>query len=187
MKQTLKKLTLSNLDDFTALFEGETCETCQCTFYYAADNIDQWMKMTLEETKALRKTICNRTSDGYLYYVDDQPAAWCQCVPPDEFPYLKRLLSLENATNCRVISCFFVGKGYRGRGILKKMLGDVIEACTVEGVEVLYGIPVHEDFLARIEPERKNEKMHTGLKEWFEDFDFQQVGENGRYYFMELK
>lgn len=49
---------------------------------------------------------------------------------------------------------------------------------------VLYSIPVFDDFLNNIDDKLKNEKLHTGNKKSFEQFNFNCIGNNGRYYFM---
>lgn len=75
MKKTIQKLSINNLEDFSILFNNDECEKCQCTFYFEANNIENWMNMSVEETKKLREDITNKCSDGYLYYIDNKPIA----------------------------------------------------------------------------------------------------------------
>lgn len=185
VKKLIKQLSTDNLEDFFTLFSNDKCESCQCTFYFSANNIDNWIKMTIEEVKELRTDITSKCHDGYIYYIDDEPVAWCQCVHPKDVPYLQNLLSLRSNENVRIISCFFIKKEYRGKGIQKELLQKVLFQCKDEGVEVIYSIPVHENFLKSIPEKQKNEKLHTGYKALFEQLDFICIGDNGRYYFME--
>lgn len=110
--------------------------------YFSAENIDNWVNMTIGETRELRKNITSKCEDGYIYQVNVEPAAWCQCVFPKHVPYLKNLLDIISDDNVRIISCFFVKKAYRGKGILKRVLQEVIEQCENEGVKLIYAIPV---------------------------------------------
>lgn len=184
LEKFIKQLSIDNLEDFYRLFSDDKCENCQCTFYFSADDMDSWDKMSIEEAKELRKNITSKCKDGYIYYVDNKPVAWCQCVSPKDVPYLKKLLDIRNSENTRIISCFYIKKEYRGNGIVKELLEKVIIQCKSEGTEIIYSISVFDEFLKTIEEERKNEKLHTGYKKLFEQFDFQCIGNNGRYYFM---
>ena len=67
MKKTIEKLSLSNLDDFSTLFNNDECEKCQCTFYFKANDIDQWMNMNIKETKELRKDIDDSRKNEKLH------------------------------------------------------------------------------------------------------------------------
>lgn len=184
LKKFIQQLSTNNLEDFFALFSNDKCENCQCTFYFSADDIDNWSKMSIGEAKKLRESITRKCSDGYIYYIDNEPAAWCQCTSPKGVPYLKKLLNIEREENIRIISCFFIKREYRGKGMQKELLKEVLVQCKNEGVDLIYSIPVFDGFLKNIEEERKNEKLHTGYKKLFEQFNFICTGDNGRYYFM---
>ncbi|MDF2885094.1 MAG: family N-acetyltransferase [Clostridiaceae bacterium] len=101
LKKFIQQLSKSNLEDFFTLFSNDKCENCQCTFYFSADNIDNWAKMSIEEAKKLRESVTSKCNDGYIYYIDNEPAAWCQCVSPKDALYLKRLLSISNEENTK--------------------------------------------------------------------------------------
>ncbi|WP_238907050.1 GNAT family N-acetyltransferase [Clostridium sp. YIM B02506] len=186
MTNYIEKISDNNLSDFFSLFSNDKCENCQCTFYFSADNIDKWMNMNVEEAKELRRNITSKCSDGYIYYIDNKPAAWCQCLSPKDSPYLKKLIDIKSDKDTRVISCFFIKKEYRGKGIIKDLLKKVIIQCKKEGVKLIYGIPVYDGFLKSIDENLINEKLHTGYKKLFDQFKFHRIGNNSRYYFMEL-
>lgn len=184
MQGIIRKLSTDNLNDFFILFSEDKCEKCYCTFYFSAEDVDSWFNMTMKEAKELREQITNKCSDGYIYYINNEPAAWCQCVSPKHVPYLKNLLGITSDDYSKVISCFFVKQEYRGKGIIKTVLQAVIEQCEKEGIKFLYGIPVFEDFLKTVEEDKRLEKLHTGRKELFELYNFTCIGSNKRYYFM---
>ncbi len=184
MKSIIQKLSINNLKDFFILFSNDECEKCQCTFYFAANNIEKWMNMSNEEIKKLREDITDKCTDGYLYYIDDKPAAWCQCINQQDVPYLKKLLSIKDNENAKIISCFFIKREYRGKGIQNELLKNVLTECKNEGIELVYSIPVFDDFLNSVDENQKNVKLHTGYKKLFEQFGFSCIGNNKRYYFM---
>lgn len=184
MEGFIRKLTAENLRDFFILFSKDKCEKCYCTFYFCAENIDNWVNMTMEEAKDLRESITSKCSDGYIYYINNEPAAWCQCVSPKHAPYLKNLLDIKSDDYAKVISCFFVKEEYRGKGLIKTLLQEVIAQCESEGIKALYGIPVFEDFLKTVDEDKRIEKLHTGRRELFELYDFICIGNTKRYYFM---
>ena len=184
MEKIIKKLTKDNLEDFSRLFSNDTCEKCQCTFYFSANNIDTWDKMSIDEAKKLRKNITDKCSDGYIYYTDNEPTAWCQCLYPKDAPYLEKLLNIGENENSKIISCFFIKKEYRGKGIQKEFLKYILLECKNEGIDSIYSIPVFDEFLNNVDDKIKNEKLHTGYKKLFDEFGFTCIGDNRRYYFM---
>jgi len=184
VKKFIQQLSINNLEDFFTLFSNDTCEKCQCTFYFSANNMDSWARMSIAEVKKLREDITSKCHDGYIYYIDNEPVAWCQCVYPQDVPYLQKLLNIEKSENTKIISCFFIKKEYRGKGIQKELLQNVLVQCKNEGIDLIYSIPVFDDFLKTVDEKRKNEKLHTGHKKLFEQFNFICIGNNGRYYFM---
>ena len=184
MEKLIKQLTKDNLEDFFKLFSNDTCEKCQCTFYFSANNIDKWNNMNIEEAKKLRENITSKCSDGYIYYIDNEPVAWCQCLYPNDVPYLKELLNVEKNENSKIISCFFIKKEYSGKGIQKELLRTVLLECKHEGIDLIYSIPVFDNFLNNVDVKLKNEKLHTGYKKLFDQFNFICIGDNKRYYFM---
>ena len=135
MEKIIKKLTKDNLEDFSRLFSNDTCEKCQCTFYFSANNIDTWDKMSIDEAKKLRKNKTDKSSDGYIYYTDNEPTAWCQCLYPKDAPYLEKLLNIGENENSKIISCFFIKKEYRGKGIQKEFLKYILLECKNEGID----------------------------------------------------
>ena len=135
MEKIIKKLTKDNLEDFSRLFSNDNCEKCQCTFYFSANNIDTWDKMSIDEAKKLRKNITDKCSDAYIYYKDNEPTAWCQCLYPKDAPYLEKLLNIGENENSKIISCFFIKKEYRGKGIQKEFLKYILLECKNEGID----------------------------------------------------
>ncbi len=181
----VEKICNKNLEDFSKLFQGDKCESCQCTYFLRAhEEALCWGNITVTESKMFRENLVNKTCDGYIYYQEGEPIAWCQCVSPEDSQYLKSLLNIEDSIKARIISCFYIKSEHRRKGVVKKLLDKVIESCISDKVEILYAIPVFQDYIEKVDVKDIAEKAHTGYKKHFEEFKFVCNGDNGRFYFM---
>lgn len=184
-KYYIKKISMENIGDFYKLFDGEKCESCQCTYFLRAHEDLDWDSVGIAEAKEFRRKICDLYSDGYIYYHDNNPIAWCQCIDPELSPYMKNLLKInDDVKNIKIITCFYVIAEYRGNGIIKDLTKLVIDECKLANIQTLYSIPVYDKYLEKVSDNYKNEKLHTGYKNLFEKFDFECIGDNERFYFM---
>lgn len=72
----------------------------------------------------------NGTAHAALVYADDTCVGWCQFGPPDELPRIKHLRvyreGLETLPDWR-ITCFFVDKAHRGRGVASAALAGALQ------------------------------------------------------------
>lgn len=76
--------------------------------------------------------------DGRTY------VGWCQYGSPDELPRIhnaRAYLATKPALPSWRITCFFVGKGYRGKGVAAAALNGAIEQITMLGGGRIEGYP----------------------------------------------
>jgi hypothetical protein len=105
-----------------------------------------------------------------LVFDGDRCLGWCQFGSPDELPEIKsrRLYDkgLTKLPDWR-ITCFFTGKGLRGRGVADVALGGAIAEIASRGGGVVEGYPEETD-------DRKvsGSFLHTGPMAAFEKHGF---------------
>ncbi|MFO7624585.1 MAG: GNAT family N-acetyltransferase [Anaerolineales bacterium] len=80
---------------------------------------------------------------GLLAYAGDQPIGWCALAPRDAYPALERSRILKRVDDQTVwsITCFFVAKPYRRRGLTVMLLQAALEYARSQGAAILEGYP----------------------------------------------
>ena len=100
----------------------------------------------------------------------DDCVGWCQFGPPDELPEIKSRRRYE-AERARPpdwrITCFFTGKGHRGRGVADLSLGGAVDLIARAGGGLVEGYPEETDH--RTVP---GSYLHTGPMAAFEHHGF---------------
>ena len=178
MNEYIKPLTESTMTDFHSLFENEDeWERYQCTCFIRED-ID-WETVNMEESKNWRKNYVNSCSDGYLYYSNNQPIGWCQCVEPRCSNILSSMIKPEETEDVKLISCFFIKKGHRQKGVIKSILKLILLQCQSDGIKTLYSIPMLDEKLK--EP---GVIPHTGFRKIFDLHNFSEVGKTENSFIM---
>ncbi|WP_410791234.1 GNAT family N-acetyltransferase [Kribbella sp. C-35] len=111
-----------------------------------------------------------RRTHAALVFDDERCLGWCQFGSPEELPEIKskRLYekSLDVLPDWR-ITCFFTGKGLRGRGVAHAALGGALTEIATLGGGVVEGYPEETD-------DRKvaGSFLHTGPMAAFESHGF---------------
>lgn len=95
-------------------------------------------------------------SHAVLVYDGKKPVGWCQYGVKDELPridagrnYRKVAPSIDVEKLWR-ITCFFVDKGYRGKGIAKLALKATLESIKKQGGGVVEAYPVVSEKMAAV-------------------------------------
>jgi GNAT superfamily N-acetyltransferase len=93
---------------------------------------------------ALRRIVQSGKRPGVIGYVARRPVAWCAVAPREEYPALSRSRVLAPFDDQRVwsISCLFVLKSMRRRGISVRMLEAAVAHAAARGARVVEGYPV---------------------------------------------
>ena len=105
-----------------------------------------------------------------LVFDGDRCLGWCQFGSPDELPEIKSRRLYEKGLTTPPdwrITCFFTGKGLRGRGVADAALGGAIAEISGRGGGVVEGYPEETD-------DRKvsGSFLHTGPMAAFEKHGF---------------
>lgn len=137
-------LTKKRWTDFEALFgERGACGGCWCMFW----------RLTRKEfdsgkgegnRRAMQAIVQSGKIPGILGFAQDRPVAWCSVAPRGDFPALARSRILKPVDKLPVwsISCFFVEKNYRGKGLSTQMIGAAVDYVKKKGGSVVEAYPV---------------------------------------------
>jgi GNAT superfamily N-acetyltransferase len=144
LKLTFAALIPERWPDLERLFgERGACGGCWC----------MWWKLTHAEfkqgkgegnRKAFKKIVAAGTIPGILAYHDGQPIGWCAVEPRANYRRFERSRVLQPVDEAPVwsVTCFFVARPYRGRGVMTQLLRAAKEHARQHGATILEGYPV---------------------------------------------
>jgi GNAT superfamily N-acetyltransferase len=110
------------------------------------------------------------TTHNALVFDGDQCLGWCQFGRPQELPQIKSKRLYEKGAVTRPdwrITCFFTGKGHRGRGVADAALAGALELIAQFGGGVVEGYPEETD-----DRRVSGSFLHTGPMASFERHGF---------------
>ncbi len=154
---TIRELSDRTFPDFEqlALKQGG----CWCMFYQRAKPIGRGMSS--EEWKTLnrkdKKTLVRQgRSHAILVYEGKTPVGWCQYGSQDELPRIDARRGYRKAAppagNVKLwrITCFFVDRKHRGRGVAKLALTAALDSIKEQGGGVVEAYPVVSPKMAAV-------------------------------------
>jgi len=120
----------------------------------------------------LKKLADAGAAPGLIAYVGEQPVAWCALAPRDRYPRFERSRVLKPVDQEPVwsITCFFVAKPFRGKGIIGRLLGAAVAYAKKQGVRILEGYPIEPSKGRLPDP-----FVYTGLASTFRKAGFVEV------------
>ena len=144
MKLDIFPLKAKRWPDFEALFGARgACGGCWCMLWRLTRK--EFEQQKGEANRQAMKTIVE-TGDipGILAYVKKQPVAWCSVAPRESFPALERSRILKKVDDQPVwsISCFFIHKDYRKKGLSVQILKAAVDYVATRGGRIVEGYPV---------------------------------------------
>ena len=92
---------------------------------------------------AMRALVDRGQQPGVLLYQDERAVAWCAVAPREEYIRLaaSRVWAPVDAEKVWSVSCFFVEKKARGRGLTVAVLNAAAEFARSKGARILEGYP----------------------------------------------
>ncbi len=144
---TTKELTPARWADFEKLFakHGGVQAGCWCMFYHRPRPIAEEERGT-RNRRDKRALVSQRRSHGILVYAGKQAVGWCQFGPQEELPRIDvgrnyRKLALPRAPRLWRITCFFVDRDHRRKGVAQVALRAGLEAIQKRGGGVVEAYP----------------------------------------------
>src|SRR5215471_13357026 len=147
-----KELGPSTWTDFEKLFAKQGgVGGCWC-MYYQRPNRTGLKGLTTTQRKAANKSakkllVDEGRSHGVLLYDQDNPIGWVAYGSKTEFPRIDngrhyRKLAPEEPDNLWRITCFFVDRDYRKRGVARAALKAALDSIKEKGGGVVEAYPV---------------------------------------------
>ena len=114
---------------------------------------------------------------GLVAWLENEPAGWCAVGPRSDLDGLKRVFTVpwkgreEDPDDPAIwaVTCFYIRKGFRRRGIASALLLAAVEHARSQRARVLEGYPITRTDVI-------NEELHVGTVSMFEGAGFTQVG-----------
>lgn len=146
MKFTVCPFTPDLWPAFEDLFhDSATCSRCWCMYWRIGA---AYRKRPGEMNEAAFREIVKRgPPPGLLAFDGDMAVGWCQLTPRDQLPELDRAWRLKRVDDVPVwsISCFYVRKGYRKRGITSLLIDAALQAARHAGAPALEAYPLDRE------------------------------------------
>jgi GNAT superfamily N-acetyltransferase len=95
----------------------------------------------------MKSLVERRKSPGLLAYVDGVPAGWVSVAPRAEFgrversPLFKHRDATESSDGMWSITCFFIHRNHRGKGIASALVTSAVDFARKKGARVVEGYP----------------------------------------------
>ncbi len=119
------------------------CEGCWCMWWRLRNS--EFGKQTASQHKRGLKTIVQSgRRPGILAYVGGKPVGWVSIEPRECFPGLDHSRVLKRVDDQPVwsITCFFIAKGYRRKGLMVPLLRAAVDYARQNGANIVEGYPV---------------------------------------------
>src|SRR5262249_54667262 len=130
--------------DLEALFgERGACGGCWCMWWRITRSQFEQQKGQANK-EALRTIVLSGEVPGLLAYVDGRPIAWCSIAPREAYPALERSRILKRVDDQPVwsVTCLFVARPFRRKGVTPKLLRTAVEYAKEHGAKIVEGYPV---------------------------------------------
>ena len=131
-------------DDLAALFgERGACGGCWCMLWRLTRK--QFESQKGEGNKlALKAIIDSGEVPGILAFDGARAVGWCAIAPRHTYPALarSRILKPVDDRDCWSVSCFFIDKAYRKKGLSIDLLTAAIAYARSQGAALVEGYPV---------------------------------------------
>ena len=137
-------LTPDRWDDFEKLFgDRGACGGCWCTLW-RRPRVAFVRDKEAGNRRFMLKVVQAEVPPGILGYLGDEPIGWCAVAPREEYLSLERSRILKPVDDIPVwsISCLFVHKEHRKKGISVQLLRGAVAFVKSRGGSVVEGYPI---------------------------------------------
>ncbi|HMO65436.1 MAG TPA: GNAT family N-acetyltransferase [Verrucomicrobiota bacterium] len=138
---TIVPVTADRWPELKKLFGA--CGGCWCLYWRLAPK-DWQAGKSGGNRAALRRLVGRPVASGLLACAGDEPAGWIALAPRSEYPRLARSRFLAPVDDASVwsVTCFFIARAYRGRGLMRTLLEAGADPARRHGARWLEGYPV---------------------------------------------
>jgi GNAT superfamily N-acetyltransferase len=143
MKLAIRPLTPSLWPALEALFgKSGASNGCWCMYWRIGP---EYHKRPREKNKsAFRRIVKQGPAPGLLAFDGERPIGWCQLTPRQDLTWLHRKQALEpvDGVPAWAVSCFYIRRPYRRRGIMTALIVEALKAAKRANAPALEAYPV---------------------------------------------
>jgi GNAT superfamily N-acetyltransferase len=162
--------------DFELLFgKHGACGGCWCMYWKLRGK--DFSENTGDVARQMQKSIVDsKIVPGLLAYSDGYPIGWIAVEPRSAYPKLAHSRTLKPIDDQEVwsITCFFVEKKHRRKGITVELLKAAIDYVKSKGGKIVEGYPVD----IQNEQSQPDAFVYTGTASAFKQAGFVEVARN---------
>jgi GNAT superfamily N-acetyltransferase len=118
------------------------CSRCWCMYWRIGPG---YRRQAAEANKtSFYEVVRDGTPPGLLAMSGNEAVGWCQLTPRDALPWIDRVEKLRRVDDSPVwsISCFYIRKGHRRRGVSASLIEAAIQGAKKAGAPVLEAYPL---------------------------------------------
>ncbi|HEY8888789.1 MAG TPA: GNAT family N-acetyltransferase [Clostridium sp.] len=137
-------LDITRWKDFETLFgERGACGGCWCMSWRLRKSEFEKQKGTMNK-EAMKRLVEQNESIGVLAYIGRDVIGWCAVAPREVYLRLEKSRVLKRIDDEPVwsISCLFITKAYRRKGISALLIKGAINYCKTNGATIIEAYPV---------------------------------------------
>lgn len=143
MEFTVQPLTPRNLSALEDLFTTQgPVSRCWCMYWRIGD---AYRKRSPGENKAgFCQLVKSSPPLGLLAFSGDLCVGWCQLTPRESLPWMEKTWRLKRVDDMPVwsLSCFYIRKGWRRKGVTSALIAAAIETAKKAGAPALEAYPL---------------------------------------------
>lgn len=134
---------------------------CWCMYWRLGPRYHE--RPRTQNRSALRELVESDAPPGLIAFADDLALGWCQVTPRTDVPWLDRARYLAPVDDVPVwsITCLYIRRGYRGRGIASALIDAAVRRARGAGAPAVEAYPVD------IEVPKGTRNVFTGTAEMF--------------------
>lgn len=143
LRVTVRPLTAAFWREFEDLFDTTgPCGRCWCMYWRIGAAYRQ--RPPRENQAAFRQVVKDGPPPGLLAFDGNVAVGWCQLTPRDAVPWLDRERRLARVDDLPVwsLSCFYIRKGYRRRGVTSALIAAAIKMARRASAPALEAYPL---------------------------------------------
>ena len=141
---TIYPLDITRWRDFETLFgERGACGGCFCMSWRLRKSDFEKQKGDVNK-QAMKKLVEQNKSTGLLAYVEGKAIGWCAVAPREVYLRLERSRVLKRIDEKPVwsITCFYITKAFRRKGISTLLIKGAIDYCKEKDAKIIEAYPV---------------------------------------------
>lgn len=129
----------------TLFGERGACGGCWCMAWRLPRRANNWQEAKGDKNRAsLHRLLDEGQLHAVLAFAGETPVGWCSFGPRGSFPFLVQSRALRTDWNDSTwsITCFYIDRHWRNRGVAGQLLAAATEEAFASGADEVEGYPV---------------------------------------------